>query len=165
MIKNEPSQRLIKHIIRSYARLADKTVVRPILKENIPPILSDKTFYNKLDESSKKWLSTLMKSLSVKHPITNPNPPASKAPLKQSSTMPNVNLNLVSPLVMNQQQMNQMSGQLGYIMQQPNEYNYGNMYGENYMRNPINKTMFMAHGGMPSNGYGNINQFYNYKNN
>ena len=46
MIKNEPSQRLIKHIIRSYARLADKTVVRPILKENIPTILSDKAFYN-----------------------------------------------------------------------------------------------------------------------
>jgi hypothetical protein len=33
------------------------------------------------------------------------------------------------------------------------------------MRNPLNKTMFMAQGGMPSNGYGNINQFYNYKNN
>lgn len=165
MIKNDPSQRLIKHIIRSYARLADKTVVRPILKENIPAILSDKTFYNKLDESSKKWLSTLMKSLSVKHPITNPNPPSSKAPLKQSSNMQNINLNMVPPLVMNQQQMNQMSGQFGYIMQQPNEYNYNNMYADNYMGNQINKTLFMAQGGMPSNGYGNINQFYNFKNN
>jgi len=53
MIKNNPTQRLIKHIIRSYAHLADKEIVREILKENLPSKMKEKEFINKLDDSSK----------------------------------------------------------------------------------------------------------------
>jgi hypothetical protein len=63
MISSNPSPRLIKHIIRSYARLAENSRVRSILKENLPPILKDKNFYNALDESSKRWLQNMLKSI------------------------------------------------------------------------------------------------------
>lgn len=63
MINSNLSQRLIKHIIRSYARLAENTRVRAILKENLPLILKEKNFYQILDDSSKRWLQNLMKLL------------------------------------------------------------------------------------------------------
>jgi hypothetical protein len=64
MIVSNPPSRLVKHIIRSYARLAENTRVRPVLKENLPGILKDKIFYQNLDDSSKRWLQNLMKLLS-----------------------------------------------------------------------------------------------------
>lgn len=63
MINSTPSPRLIKHIIRSYARLSENSRVRSILKENLPAILKDKTFQQSLDESSKRWLHNLLKSI------------------------------------------------------------------------------------------------------
>ena len=63
MMNNKPSNRLVKHIIRSYARLAENVVVRDILKANIPPIMREKSFLADLDDSSKKWLTNLMKIL------------------------------------------------------------------------------------------------------
>jgi hypothetical protein len=63
MINSNPSSRLVKHIIRSYARLAENTRVRSILRDNLPQILKEKHFFLSLDESSKKWLSSLSKSL------------------------------------------------------------------------------------------------------
>ena len=71
MIVSNPPSRLVKHIIRSYARLAENTRVRPVLKENIPSILKDKIFYQNLDDSSKRWLQNLMKLLAG---VTNINP-------------------------------------------------------------------------------------------
>ena len=134
MIKSNPTSRLVKHIIRSYARLADNKNVRSNLKERLPPIMKDKSFINKLDESSKKWMANLWRALSEK----------------------------ANPLVMGQQQMNQIPNQLGYMMQQqPNEYGYG-MYNDVF---PSPKPMFMQQGGMGPKGYGGVNAFYGYKNN
>ncbi len=63
MVLQNPPSRLVKHIIRSYARLADNTRVRSVMRENIPDIIRDKTFYQTLDESSKRWLQKLLKLL------------------------------------------------------------------------------------------------------
>jgi hypothetical protein len=65
MINSKPTQRLLKHIIRSYARLSDNSRVRSILKENLPMILKDKNFVSSLDESSKRWITYLMKMLNT----------------------------------------------------------------------------------------------------
>jgi len=63
MINSNPSTRLVKHIIRSYARLSENSRVRTILRDNLPLILKEKQFYLSLDESSKKWLGMLSKAL------------------------------------------------------------------------------------------------------
>lgn len=63
MINKIKSPILIKHIIRSYARLAENSRVRSILKENFPSILQDKKFQSSLDETSKRWMNNIYKSL------------------------------------------------------------------------------------------------------
>ena len=63
MIKNKPSSRLVKHIIRSYYRLAENPEGKNLLKNNLPPEMKEMEFINSLDESSKKWLQNLNKLL------------------------------------------------------------------------------------------------------
>ena len=63
MIRNKPSSRLVKHIIRSYNRLADNEEGRNLLKIKLPPEMKDPEFINGLDESSRKWLQNLHKVL------------------------------------------------------------------------------------------------------
>jgi CCR4-NOT transcription complex subunit 9 len=63
MIKNKPSSRLVKHIIRSYYRLAENPEGKNLLKNNLPPEMKENEFFNSLDESSKKWLQNLNKLL------------------------------------------------------------------------------------------------------
>ena len=63
MIKNKPSSRLVKHIIRSYYRLAENPEGKNLLKNNLPPEMKEMEFINSLDESSKKWLLNLNKLL------------------------------------------------------------------------------------------------------
>ena len=65
MVNQNQSPRLVKHIIRSYARLSENTRVRSILKENLPLIFKDKTFQSNLDETSKKWINSIFKHLGV----------------------------------------------------------------------------------------------------
>lgn len=65
MISKTKAPVLIKHIIRSYARLSENTRVRSILKDNIPSILLDKQFHFSLDETSKRWLSNIFKHLGL----------------------------------------------------------------------------------------------------
>lgn len=65
MISKTKAPVLIKHIIRSYARLSENSRVRLILKENIPQIFLDKQFQFSLDETSKRWLSNIFKHLSL----------------------------------------------------------------------------------------------------
>ena len=72
MINSNPPPRLVKHIIRSYARLAENSRVRAVLRENLPATIKDKAFYQTLDESSKRWLQNLMKQLSSTNmPVMN----------------------------------------------------------------------------------------------
>ena len=63
MINNEPSSRLIKHIIRSYSRLAENPEGKNLLLTNLPSKMKTPEFYNSLDDSGKKWLTSLNKSL------------------------------------------------------------------------------------------------------
>ena len=154
MMNSNPSQRLIRHIIRAYARLADNQLVRSILKENIPPIMKDETFINNLDDSSKKWMINLNKSLTEKSPIS-----------PQIITNNNINVNPGNNLNMNMNMnmmMNPMNiqSQQGFMMQQPgNDFPYG-MYNDSYM----NKNIYMGNQ-QGNKNYGNMNPFYNnYKN-
>jgi hypothetical protein len=73
MIVSNPPSRLVKHIIRSYARLAENTRVRTVMRENMPGIIKDRTFYNSLDDSSKRWLQKLIKLIGTNS--VNPSPP------------------------------------------------------------------------------------------
>lgn len=113
MINSNPSQRLIKHIIRSYARLADNTRVRSILRENLPMILKDKVFYQSLDESSKRWIQNLMKLLSTVEKTNYPQPISNQ--LNPNFIVPGTNSTT------NQVDMMTMGG-FGY-----------NMYNENFI--------------------------------
>jgi len=65
MLQTNPSTRLLKHIIRCYSRLAENHRARSILKENFPQILKDKSFYDNLDDSSKKWLNNFLKTVGI----------------------------------------------------------------------------------------------------
>lgn len=158
MISNNPSQRLVKHIIRSYARLTDNFLARHILKENIPSVMKEKSFLNSLDESSKRWMMNLMRALSEKTQINPINQ------IQQPTNLNGMNMGIMPGMVMGQFQMGQIPQQ-GYMMQQqPNEYPYG-MYNDNYMGNPNPKGMFgMPQPGLGGKNHGNVNPFFNYKN-
>ena len=148
MIKNNPTQRLIKHIIRSYARLADKEIVREILKENLPPKMKEKEFINKLDDSSKKWMNNLIKALNEKN----------NNQIHMNNNMGNNGNNGNNNNMMQNYMMMNMPPQTNFMMQNNNDFNNYNMYNDNYM----NRNIYM--GNLNQNkAYGNMN-FYN-KNN
>jgi len=86
MLSNNPSTRLLKHIIRCYSRMAENHRARSILKENFPPILREKSFYEGLDEGAKKWLISFLKTLGIMGTQKTENP-------QQEQTM---NYNLMS---------------------------------------------------------------------
>jgi len=74
MLSNNPSTRLLKHIIRCYSRMAENHRARSILKENFPPILREKSFYEGLDEGAKKWLVSFLKTLGIMGTQKTENP-------------------------------------------------------------------------------------------
>lgn len=148
MIKNNPTNRLIKHIIRSYARLADNEIARNILRNNIPSEMKEKNFFNSLDESSKKWMLNLLKALSEK----------TQSIVAPDNQIPKFNNNMMGNMVMNnmnQMPMNQMNQQ-GFMMQQNNNdfNNYGMYNNENYMIDNSAKSMYMPPGSGGNNGKG-----------
>jgi len=61
MVADNPSLRLLKHILRCYLRLADHLKAREALKTCLPESLKDETFYEMANEDStiKKWLMDL----------------------------------------------------------------------------------------------------------
>jgi len=65
MLHVNQSQRLIKHVIRSYARLSENSRVKSILKESLPPFFSDPSCIKNLDEIAKKWLENFFKNLGI----------------------------------------------------------------------------------------------------
>jgi hypothetical protein len=65
MLNTNQSQRLVKHIIRSYARLSENTRVRSILKDNLPNIFKERTFQESLDETSRRWIQNIFKHLNI----------------------------------------------------------------------------------------------------
>jgi CCR4-NOT transcription complex subunit 9 len=62
MLVEQPSQRLLKHIIRCYLRLADNPKSREALRQCLPDPLRDGTFQNVLkdDQTTKRWLGQLL---------------------------------------------------------------------------------------------------------
>ena len=122
MIGGKPSQRLIKHIIRSYARLADYPKIRSILKISLPLKFKDEQFISSLDDSCKKWMNDLMKSVNTKiclNPLSNKNN--------------NVNFNSMRNQNLNQNYMNQGIFLNNYVMNN----NYKNNNGKKKKMNPF----------------------------
>lgn len=74
MLVEQPSQRLLKHIIRCYLRLADNARSREALRQCLPDPLRDHTFANVLkeDQTTKRWLNQLMLILS-EHQVPVPH--------------------------------------------------------------------------------------------
>lgn len=61
MVKDSPSPRLLKHIIRCYLRLSDHPKAKDALKTCLPDSLRDDTFSQLANEDStmKRWLQEL----------------------------------------------------------------------------------------------------------
>ena len=175
MIKNKPSQRLVKHIIRSYNRLAENEEGKNLLQNNLPIEMNEPEFINTLDESSRKWLMNLKRVLKgEKGVVTN----SQNGNMNMNNMNINMNLNhnngmmnnmgmpmdlnnnpnMSSPMSMNPNMMvlNQMNLQnQTYMMpQQPNEYM--NMYGDQY----LNNGMYMGNQNT-NNGFSNMNYYGN----
>ncbi|XP_072029563.1 CCR4-NOT transcription complex subunit 9 [Amphiura filiformis] len=64
-LANEPSARLLKHVVRCYLRLSDNPRAREALRQCLPDQLKDATFAVVLkdDNSTKRWLAQLIKNL------------------------------------------------------------------------------------------------------
>ena len=174
MIRNKPSQRLVKHIIRSYNRLAENEEGKNLLKNNLPPEMKEPEFINSLDDSSRKWLMNLNRVLKGEKAVNNMN---GNIGLNNMNINLNINHNnngmmgnMGMPMDLNNNPnlnnigmnpnmmvLNQMNLQnQGYMMpQQPNDFNF-NMYGDQYLNNGI----FMGNQN-PNNGFGNMNYYGN----
>ena len=185
MIKNKPSPRLVKHIIRSYSRLAENQDARNILKKNLPSEMKTDEFFNTLDESSKKWLQNLMKilredrgmnqnsnmgnmgnvnNINININMNNNNTNNNGNNMNMGMQMDlnnNLNNNMsMGPNMMMINQMNLQSNQ-GFMMPQQHnvaDFNYGPIYNnENFM----NKNMYIPNQGT-NKGF---NYYGNFKNN
>jgi len=73
MLVEQPSQRLLKHIIRCYLRLADNPRSREALRQCLPDPLRDGTFASVLkdDQTTKRWLGQLLMLL-AEPPVGGP---------------------------------------------------------------------------------------------
>ena len=169
MIKNKPSSRLVKHIIRSYNRLAENPEGRNLLRKSIPPEMKEIEFIKSLDDSSKKWLANLNKLLKGERWGAIDNNNNKKANLEVNNINNNMNNNFGMQIDLNNNQnmnnnmnvntnlmmLNQMNLQTnqGFMMNQQigdfnfpmyNEQSYNGIYIGNQNTN---------------NGFGNINYF------
>ena len=180
MIKNKPSSRLVKHIIRSYCRLAENPEGKNLLKNNLPQEMKEMEFINTLDESSKKWLQNLNKLLkgerggimgnntngnigvnNINININmNNNNGMNMGGLMDLNNNQNLNNNInINPNMMMLNQMNLPPNQ-GYMMpQQAGEFNF-QMYNEPYINNGI----YMPNQN-PNNGFNNMNYYGNFQKN
>ena len=181
MIKNKPSSRLVKHIIRSYCRLAENVEGKNLLKSNLPQEMKEPEFINSLDDSSKKWLQNLNKllkgerggmmansqngnigvnNINININMNNNGNMNLGMPmdLNNNPNMNNINMN---PNMMMLNQMNLPPNQ-GYMMppQQPGDLNF-QMYNEQPY---INNGMYIGNQN-PNNGYNNMNYYPNFQKN
>ena len=179
MIKNKPSSRLVRHILRSYNRLADNEEGRNLLKIKLPSEMKDPNFINSLDESSRKWLQNLHKVLQGERGAAINN--NQNGNLGMGNINININMNGNNPMIGNMgmqmdlnnnqninntiqmnpnmvmlNQMNLPQNQ-GYMIppQQPNDYNY-QMYNEQYLNNGI-----YIGSQNPNSGFNNMNFYRN----
>ena len=177
MIRNKPSQRLVKHIIRSYNRLAENEEGKNLLKNNLPDEMKSPEFINNLDDSSRKWLMNLNRVLKGEKGVNINN-------MNGNMGLNNINMNLNNmnhnngmmgnmgmpmdmnnnpnmgnmPMNPNMMVLNQMNLQnQGFMMpQQPNDFNFQMYGGDQYLNNGI----FIGNQN-PNNGFGNLNYYGN----
>ena len=178
MIKNKPSSRLVRHILRSYNRLADNEEGRNLLKIKLPSEMKDPNFINSLDESSRKWLQNLHKVLQGERGVAvnnNQNENLGRGNINININMnnnnmvgnlgmeinlnnnPNINNTIpMNPNIMMLNQMNLPQNQ-AYMRppQQQNDYNY-QMYNEQYFNNGI----FIG-GQNPNNRFNTMDSYRN----
>ena len=173
MIKNKPSQRLVKHIIRSYNRLAENEEGKNLLQNNLPLEMNEPDFINSLDESSRKWLMNLKRVLKGEKGVVtnNQNGNINMNNMNMNMNMnhnngmmnnmgmpmdlnnnPNMNNMSMNPNMMVLNQMNLQNQ--GYMMPQQNDYM--NMNGDQY----LNNGMYMGNQN-PNNGFSNMNYYGN----
>jgi len=62
-LKYKISQRILKYILRIFARISENKKTRNILKNILPEEIKNNKFFNCLDDSSKKWIKILRKNL------------------------------------------------------------------------------------------------------
>ncbi|EDV27164.1 uncharacterized protein TRIADDRAFT_50081 [Trichoplax adhaerens] len=69
----EPSARLLKHVVRCYLCLSENSRAKEALRQCLPEQLRDNTFamFLKEDNSTKRWLSSLLKNLNLPDPGLN----------------------------------------------------------------------------------------------
>lgn len=62
MLADQPSPRLLKHIIRCYLRLSDNPRAREALRQCLPDLLRNPQFTNclKSDDTTRRWLAQLL---------------------------------------------------------------------------------------------------------
>jgi CCR4-NOT transcription complex subunit 9 len=67
VLVEQPSTRLLKHIVRCYLRLSDNLRAREALHQCLPDALRDTTFSNALkdDPTTKRWLSQLLFNIRI----------------------------------------------------------------------------------------------------
>ena len=149
MIRNKPSQRLVKHIIRSYNRLAENEEGKNLLKNNLPEEMKNPEFINSLDDSSRKWLMNLNNLNHNNGIMGNMGMPM------EINNNPNIGNMPMNPNMMVLNQMNLQNQ--GFMMpQQPNDFNFQMYGGDQYLNNGI----FMGNQN-PNNGFGNLNYYGN----
>ena len=68
LLAEQPSTRLLKHIIRCYLRLSDNARAREALHQSIPDMLRNSAFTNCLkgDDLTCRWLAQLL--VNIGHP-------------------------------------------------------------------------------------------------
>lgn len=78
---DQPSARLLKHIVRCFLRLSDNSRAREALRQCLPDALRDSTFSNCLrdDVTTKRWLTQ------AREPPTPASTPLSPSPLLAAS--------------------------------------------------------------------------------
>ena len=177
MIRNKPSQRLVKHIIRSYNRLAENEEGKNLLKNNLPEEMKNPEFINSLDDSSRKWLMNLTRVLKGEKGVNINNMNGNMGLNNMNMNLNNLNHNngIIGnmgmpmeinnnpnmgnmPMNPNMMVLNQMNLQnQGFMMpQQPNDFNFQMYGGDQYLNNGI----FMGNQN-PNNGFGNLNYYGN----
>ena len=70
VLVEQPSTRLLKHIVRCYLRLSDNLRAREALRQCLPDDIRDQTFSNALkdDPTTKRWLTQLLFNIAEQQP-------------------------------------------------------------------------------------------------
>ena len=62
-IKEQPSQRLLKHIVRCFMRISDHSKGKEFLKKYIPAAFKEGAFVT--EENTKRWVNTILNNLGM----------------------------------------------------------------------------------------------------